>query len=89
MEQVLTLSHRQLEVLSLSAQGLTRDEVGRVLHISPHTVKDHIDDARARLGARNVAHAFSICIARGYLCVDGRAECVFIPKPLELVAVAA
>jgi len=36
------LTHRELEVLSLMAEGLTNSEISTILHISPHTVKSHV-----------------------------------------------
>lgn len=63
---------------------MRREEIAGVLCISSHTVKDRIDGIRARLGARTTPQAVAVCIARGYLCVDGRAEQLFIPEPFEL-----
>ena len=35
------------------AAGLPDHEIGRRLHLSPHTVKHHIEQLRGELGARN------------------------------------
>ncbi|EGF91740.1 bacterial regulatory protein, luxR family protein [Asticcacaulis biprosthecium C19] len=44
------LSARQKEILRLVAAHFERKEIARLLNISPHTVKAHIDAARKRLG---------------------------------------
>jgi DNA-binding NarL/FixJ family response regulator len=43
----------RLRLLELVARGLSDQEIGRSLHLSPHTVKHHIDSLRADLGVRN------------------------------------
>jgi DNA-binding NarL/FixJ family response regulator len=43
----------RLRLLELVARGLPDHEIGRVLHLSPHTVKHHIESLRAELGVRN------------------------------------
>lgn len=56
------LTGRQLDVLGLLARGLTAERVAVLLGISEITVKKHSQDARARLGARNTAHAVAIAL---------------------------
>jgi DNA-binding CsgD family transcriptional regulator len=57
------LTDRQLEILSLVAQGHSNADVARALHLSPHTVRTHLENAFARLGvttrAAAVARAFA------------------------------
>jgi NarL family two-component system response regulator LiaR len=43
----------KLRVLELVARGLSDRAIGAELHISPHTVKHHVEDLRGDLGARN------------------------------------
>ena len=43
----------QLELLEFVACGLPDHEIGRRLHLSPHTVKHQIEQLRGELGARN------------------------------------
>lgn len=55
MHQVLTrtapeLTERQREVVELIAAGLSNDEVGERLGISPRTAKAHSDVLRQKLG---------------------------------------
>lgn len=60
---------------------MTRQEIAREMHVSPWTVKEWFDNMRNLLCARNLPQAIALCIARGYLCVDGRTEKVYIPEP--------
>lgn len=78
-------TQRQLEILALHAEGLTRQEIGARLFLSPWTVRNQIVAVRERLGAENTLQALAICIARGYLCVDGRTERVYIPQPIDMI----
>jgi DNA-binding CsgD family transcriptional regulator len=49
----ITLSEREVEVLSLAADGLTNRQIAERLYLSPHTVARHLANARAKLGASN------------------------------------
>lgn len=68
----------EIKVIALFAQGLTREEVGRKLFISPLTVRDHLKNLREKLseglpeGQRvtNVTHCVSLCIVLGHLQID-------------------
>jgi DNA-binding CsgD family transcriptional regulator len=51
------LSEREIEVLSLAADGLTNRQIGEKLFLSPHTIARHLANARAKLGASNRAEA--------------------------------
>ena len=46
-------SRTQMELLELVACGLPDHEIGRRLHLSPHTVKHHIENLRGEIGVRN------------------------------------
>lgn len=77
---------RQLELLVLHAEGMTFDEIGSAVHLSPFTVKFHLDELRRRTQAKNLTQAAIVCVAAGYLCVDGRARRPFVPTSLEAAA---
>lgn len=49
----LTLSTREREVLALLVTGCTDREIAARLHISPHTVKNHVTRLRKKVGAPN------------------------------------
>lgn len=84
---VSILTARQLQIMALCARGLTREEIGRELFISPATVRVHYSRIRDTLDARNITQAVTICVARGYLLVDEFEE-PFVSASPELAAVA-
>jgi DNA-binding NarL/FixJ family response regulator len=49
------LTDREREVLALVAAGMSNDEIGAALHMSPLTAKTHIGRTMAKLGARDRA----------------------------------
>jgi LuxR family maltose regulon positive regulatory protein len=51
------LSARELEVLSLVAEGLSNREVGRRLHIAESTVKSHLNSVYGKLAVDNRTQA--------------------------------
>lgn len=46
------ITSRQRQVVELIAQGLSNDEIGVVLGISPRTAKAHSDALRQKLGVQ-------------------------------------
>jgi DNA-binding CsgD family transcriptional regulator len=58
---------REREVLMAAALGMTVEETGRFLHLSPHTVKTYRDRIMEALGARNMANAVYLGLALGFL----------------------
>jgi DNA-binding NarL/FixJ family response regulator len=51
--QLRVLTEREREVLGLVGQGLTNDEIGRHLFLSPLTAKTHVSRIMAKLAARD------------------------------------
>jgi DNA-binding NarL/FixJ family response regulator len=47
------LTEREREVMALVAEGLTNNEIGERLFVSPLTVKTHVSRAMVKLGARD------------------------------------
>ncbi len=47
------LTHREMEILGLIAQGLTNTEIAERLFLSNHTVKTHINRIFAKTGSRD------------------------------------
>jgi DNA-binding NarL/FixJ family response regulator len=51
------LTERERHVLDLLATGATNREIASDVHLSPHTVKEHVSSLYRKLGARNRADA--------------------------------
>ena len=61
------LSPREVEVLSLVAQGSANKEIARVLRLSEATVKSHLLHIFEKLGAADRTHAVTIAARRGII----------------------
>lgn len=61
------LSERQIEVLRLVAQGRTNKEIADVLGIHELTIKSHLSQILAKLGAPDRTRAVTLALERGLL----------------------
>ena len=59
------LTDREREVLALVAHGLTNDEIGARLFMSPATAKTHVNRAMAKLDARDRAQLVVVAFETG------------------------
>jgi DNA-binding NarL/FixJ family response regulator len=59
------LSRRELEVLSLIAEGRSTREIAAALWVTEETVKSHVSRVLRRLQARTRAHAVAIAYRDG------------------------
>jgi len=59
------LTEREREVLALVAYGLSNEEIAERLHLSPLTVKTHINRAMTKLGVRDRAQLVVIAYQSG------------------------
>lgn len=57
----LGLSGQDLEIIDLLAQGCSNREIGRSIHLSPHTVKDRLSKLMTTFGARTRAEVCRPC----------------------------
>jgi DNA-binding CsgD family transcriptional regulator len=73
------LTPRELEVLSLTAEGLTSKEIARHLGISPRTADVHRTHLIHKLGLRNRVEAVHFALTNGLLSVDR-------PRPVTVEA---
>jgi DNA-binding CsgD family transcriptional regulator len=60
-----TLTPRETEVLAHVADGLSHQEIGSRLSISPETVRTHVRKACERLHARTRTHAVATALRLG------------------------
>lgn len=61
------LTLRELEVLSLISEGLTNAEIATSLVVSVNTVRNHVANLSAKLGAHSKLEALAIAIREGRL----------------------
>ena len=59
------LSHREVQVLGLIAQGLSNRELGRSLVISEHTAANHVRSILRKTGCANRTEAASYAHRHG------------------------
>lgn len=63
------LSAREKDCLRWRSQGKTDWEISQLIGISQSTVKFHLENSRAKLGATNTIHAVSKAIVHGLISV--------------------
>lgn len=61
------LTSRELEILRGVAEGNSNKSIGASLHISEHTVKNHLKNILSKLNANDRTHAVMIGMQRGFL----------------------
>jgi DNA-binding NarL/FixJ family response regulator len=64
-ERLAALTEREREVLALVGQGMSNDEIGAELFLSPATARTHVSHARGKLGARDRAQLVVIAYQTG------------------------
>ena len=69
--QLTVITEREREVLALVGQGLTNDEIGRHLYLSPLTAKTHVSRIMSKLAARDRVQLVVIAYETG-LVTAGR-----------------
>jgi DNA-binding NarL/FixJ family response regulator len=62
-----TLTDRETEVLMLLAEGLSNAAIAERLVVSVHTVRNHVANLSAKLGAHSKLEALSIAMREGLL----------------------
>ena len=66
-EPSVKLTEREQEVLTLLAEGLSNAAIGERLFVSVHTVRNHVANLSAKLGAHSKLEALSIAVRDGLL----------------------
>ena len=61
------LSRREVQVLTHLARGATQESIARDLLVSSQTVRTHVQNAMAKLGAHSRREAVSLAQRRGWL----------------------
>lgn len=70
------LSARELEVLECLRRGLSNNDIGKALNISPETAISHVKALLTKMSAANRTEAVSIGYETGLLRVDGGSSAV-------------
>jgi DNA-binding NarL/FixJ family response regulator len=65
-----TLTNREREILPLAASGMSSNEIGKKLFISPRTVEVHRARILRKLGLQNQAELIRYAIQRGILSIE-------------------
>ncbi|MFF5138176.1 response regulator [Streptomyces sp. NPDC013157] len=66
-ERLHVLTPREQEILTLVGRGLTNDDISGRLHLSPHTVKTHINRAMTKLKVSERAQLVVIAYESGLI----------------------
>ena len=69
-EQAEPLTEREIEVLQLTARGLTNKEIGRELGISPRTVQGHLANIYGKLDVASRTEAVTEALRRGWIVIE-------------------
>ncbi|MBN6053240.1 response regulator transcription factor, partial [Nonomuraea sp. RK-328] len=64
-DRLALLTEREREVLALVGRGLSNNEIGAALFLSPATARTHVSHAMAKLGARDRAQLVVIAYETG------------------------
>lgn len=62
-----TLTNTQVEIVQSVSDGLTAEEIACLRFRSVRTIQAHIEQARSRLGARNVAQLVKLAMQQGLI----------------------
>ncbi len=68
------LSDREVEVLQLTADGMYPEEVAEQLHLSAHTVKNHLRHAMSKLDAHTKLEAVVKAVRARLISIDDSAD---------------
>jgi len=70
MEALITpLSHREMEILRLVAEGNSNKRIAYALHVTEQTIKNHITSIMRKLNANDRTHAVVLAIRSGWLSI--------------------
>ncbi|MFD5179795.1 response regulator [Nocardia sp. NPDC058379] len=69
-DRLSVLTDREREVLALVGRGMSNDEIGAALFLSPATARTHVGRAMSKLGARDRAQLVVIAFRTGLTTPD-------------------
>jgi DNA-binding NarL/FixJ family response regulator len=65
-----SLTHREIEILTLISRGESNKEIAQVLGITPRTAEWHVGNVMAKLDARSRTEAIRLATQRGIITVE-------------------
>ena len=65
--RIFHLTEREIEILHYVAEGKTNWEIGKILNLSPFSVKDHLHNIANTLNSSNRAHSVALAIRHGLI----------------------
>lgn len=66
---MITLTPRQIELTNLASKGMDSQDIADAVGIKVNTVRITLQQARERVGAKNIAHLVAISIRKGLICL--------------------
>lgn len=63
-----TLTPRQIELTNLASKGMDSQGIADTVGIKVNTVRITLQQARERVGAKNIAHLVAISLRKGLIC---------------------
>lgn len=63
LNRVLDLTPREVEILDLVARGLSNVGIAASIGVSPHTVRNHLHSAYAKLGVSSRMEAVALLLS--------------------------
>jgi len=66
------LTHREFEVLRLLAKGMSTEGISSLLFLSEHTVRNHVRNILAKLGAHSKLEAVAVAARDGIITLEDR-----------------
>jgi DNA-binding NarL/FixJ family response regulator len=69
-DRLAVLTQREREVVSLVGRGMSNQEIGAELYLSPATARTHVSHAMAKLGARDRAQLVVIAYETGLVTTN-------------------
>jgi DNA-binding NarL/FixJ family response regulator len=65
MERADRLTGREVEILQLTADGLSMEQIAERLEISPHTIRTHMQNCLTKMGVHSKLEAVTFAIRTG------------------------
>lgn len=64
-ERAERLTGREVQILQLTADGLSLEQIAESLSISPHTIRTHLQNVLTKLGVHSKLEAITFAIRTG------------------------